>query len=657
MFQCAAVVGQYYWATQACGLTYTSAAGSVATLATERTLGTCYPDSGQNCALFITSEAGTVLPNNVYNLFLSRLQSDPHYIAAFTGGRPPLSSQGNVCRTSTYTPAQLNDLLPVLTLQLSTSGSTSCTSTISLTMTAIDGYLSRTFGSGAVTYCAAVFPSDDQYGPIIFGDSFLQAYTVRSIMNYSATVPPQICFAGSQGCPSSLPAYVRPQSSSTSVSSVSSVSSSLHSSSPSLSSSIFSSSAVSSSTFSSSHFSSSAVSSPSSPYIAVTSVTSSTSTVTPSSLTVSALSSPLSSSSLPPLSVSATSVSSAPAVSSSASTIAPASLTVSSAASAVPSSTSLPSTSAPSAAVSLSTGSTLSFASSSSPSSSSVSPSPSSSSSSSANGAAYSDPYFAGFWQQLFYVHGVAGQVYSLLSDAQVQLNARLVFLSNVTCPDTAPTSSPARVHCSSHAGTYFGEMDLVTASGDRLTVRSGDVREGLREVTVNARSVGVGEAYDVAQEKEDNGHGTAKPRETQNSTQDAVDTQDAALSAAATTPSTPSTSASTSSAPSPSAPYFSSLRVHRSSPRSLTVYAGLYELLLENSDRYVDLVQVKVRNWTALMEEVRPEGLMGCTWNATAPMPPNEELHRERDSDLHGCNTETNQHSCRQGHSGGITQ
>ena len=87
------------------------------------------------------------------------------------------------------------------------------------------------------------------------------------------------------------------------------------------------------------------------------------------------------------------------------------------------------------------------------------------------------------------------------------------------------------------------------------------------------------------------------------------------------------------------------SLSVTRTSSRSLTVATGLYELVVDNSDRYVDLVTVRVLNWTALLHVVQPEGLMGCTWQHTAPMPPEEELYRERDNHLTGCNTQRDKH------------
>ena len=239
---------------------------------------------------------------------------------------------------------------------------------------------------------------------------------------------------------------------------------------------------------------------------------------------------------------------------------------------------------------------------------SSSSSAPRSPSSSTANGAAYSDPYFHGFWNQPYYVHGRPGSVYSLLSDQHTQLNARFVFLSNVTCP---LLDEPAKVHCSSHPGTYFGEMGLVSRSGDRLYIASGDVDHGFGNVTVNGRELTIGEW-----------HG-ASPLP-------------AASHQSHTTHVMAAYSVSTQSASHGARP---TLYVHRTSVRSLVVHIGLYELLIENSDRYVDLVQVTVVDWTALLETVQPSGLMGASWNNSAPVPPPEDDHMERDGELMGCN------------------
>ena len=84
---------------------------------------------------------------------------------------------------------------------------------------------------------------------------------------------------------------------------------------------------------------------------------------------------------------------------------------------------------------------------------------------------------------------------------------------------------------------------------------------------------------------------------------------------------------------------------MQRTSLRSLTVHCGVYELVVDNSDRYLDLVTVTVTDWTELMERVRPQGLLGCTHEATAVMPPDEEQHRERANDLLGCDTLSDRH------------
>ena len=228
----------------------------------------------------------------------------------------------------------------------------------------------------------------------------------------------------------------------------------------------------------------------------------------------------------------------------------------------------------------------------------------------------YGDPFFHGFWDQEFYVHGRAGAVYNLLSDRHVQLNSRFVFLSNVTCP-TLPAeelSKPPKVHCSSHPGTYFGEMGLKTISGDSLYIRADAVSVGFDQVSVSGQAIEVGDLYGMPPLA---------------SVQHELHTSSAVDGIAASEQS------------SHSHPARSTLYVPRTSARSLIVHAGLYELLIENSDNYVDLVTVHVTSWPELLDVVQPSGLMGVTWNSTAAMPPVEDAHRERDDELMGCNLE----------------
>ena len=244
----------------------------------------------------------------------------------------------------------------------------------------------------------------------------------------------------------------------------------------------------------------------------------------------------------------------------------------------------------------------------------------SSSSSSTGDGGMYSDPFFHGFWHQEFYVHGSAGSVYNLLSDQHMQLSSRFVYLSNITCPTLSADelSQPAKVHCSSHPGTYFGEIGLVTHSGDRLYIAAGSVTVGFAAVQVNGLSIEVGQ-FSGARPLVDVRH--------------ELHTSSAVNGVEATTE-------SEQQAPS-SHPARSSLYVHCTSARSLVVHAGLYEMLIENSDNYLDVVTVHITSWPDLVGTVQPSGLLGVTWNNTATIPPSEEDHRERDGELMGCNVE----------------
>ena len=396
----------------------------------------------------------------------------------------------------------------------------------------------------------------------------------------ASTCPPSSSTAPSSSAPASSSAV-----------SSSAVSSSLVSSSP-VSSSLPSSSVPSSSVPSSSVLSSS--------YPSSSAQSSSLPSSSPASS--SAQSSSVPSSSLPSSSVQSSSLGSS-------------SLPSSSVPSSSPLSSSLPSSSIPSSSVVSSSLVSSSVLSSSVVVSSSVvssSAPPSSSSSSSSPGVlvtspparVYSDPYFLGFCAQSFYVHGKAGDVLSLLSDLYVHVSARLVFLSNITCPVVGAGLST--VHCSSHPGTYFGSLALTSSSGDRLRVTASQVMEGFSTVTLNGRPIEVGESVGLEGDH-------SPPHDT----------------------------------PHPPHPR-TSVGVHRASYRSVYVHAGVYEMVLENSDYYLDLAQVQVSNWNTLILHVRPEGLLGRTWNETVDIPPHEHLYTEHTDQLTGCHyTHPHTHYC----------
>ena len=95
---------------------------------------------------------------------------------------------------------------------------------------------------------------------------------------------------------------------------------------------------------------------------------------------------------------------------------------------------------------------------------------------------AVGDPAFTGFLGQRYQIHGMADTVYSVISDALVQLNAMFVFLNQGQCP---VVDGRRLTNCWSHPGSYFGSLALKTAEGDRLLIQAGSYKNGF-SLTLN---------------------------------------------------------------------------------------------------------------------------------------------------------------------------
>jgi len=102
------------------------------------------------------------------------------------------------------------------------------------------------------------------------------------------------------------------------------------------------------------------------------------------------------------------------------------------------------------------------------------------------------DPQFTGLRGQTYQVHGVPDEVFSIVSDVDLQYNSRFVLLKQGSCPsiDGKVIDTP----CFTHPGTYLGELGLETAAGDRLYIQSGAATAGFAQITLNDREVQVGE-------------------------------------------------------------------------------------------------------------------------------------------------------------------
>ena len=223
-----------------------------------------------------------------------------------------------------------------------------------------------------------------------------------------------------------------------------------------------------------------------------------------------------------------------------------------------------------------------------------------------------SDPFFTGFWGQQFTVTGTPGAVYSILSDRFVQVSALFTWLTSIDCP--LQSNGAVMDGCFNHTGTYFGAMSLSSGAGDVVVIEAGGSRRGFASVAVNGEQLQVGQSYGNASH-------SARPH---------------ALVRALTAPSSHARS---------------SLYVRRLSSHSLTVHASVYEMRIDNADAYVDLQAVRVRCQKCVMDELRPEGLLGRTWNISTGEPSGEgvvEQYREKEGRLTGC-AFTTQRFCHQ--------
>jgi len=113
-------------------------------------------------------------------------------------------------------------------------------------------------------------------------------------------------------------------------------------------------------------------------------------------------------------------------------------------------------------------------------------------------GEVVGDPQFVGLRGQSYQVHGVAGEVYNIVSDSDVQYNSRFVFLNRGDCPVVEGKKLPG---CFSHPGSYLGELGLKTRTGDKIRIIAGPAAEGFTAVEVNGRMLEIGEIVELSGE------------------------------------------------------------------------------------------------------------------------------------------------------------
>ena len=104
------------------------------------------------------------------------------------------------------------------------------------------------------------------------------------------------------------------------------------------------------------------------------------------------------------------------------------------------------------------------------------------------------DPQFTGLRGQTYQVHGVPDEVFSIVSDVDLQYNSRFVLLKEGSCPNQQGKS--VDTPCFTHPGTYLGELGLETTAGDRIYIQAGSATSGFQQITLNDRELQPGDHH-----------------------------------------------------------------------------------------------------------------------------------------------------------------
>ena len=183
------------------------------------------------------------------------------------------------------------------------------------------------------------------------------------------------------------------------------------------------------------------------------------------------------------------------------------------------------------------------------------------------------EPHFVGLLGQLYNVPGLRGdgEVYNLISDAVLQLNARFTFLSSGRCDTDVVTGEPLYA-CWTRPGMYLTAIGLRTAAGDTVEVHAGEASRGFDSLIENVHRVAITPGGEEMEWPVPMTH----------------------LSADDSLP---------------------PLTIQRIDNRTLIIAnAGLYTLTLHNSDSFVTL-QVELLSMSRLVRRERSHGLIGQTW------------------------------------------
>ena len=103
-------------------------------------------------------------------------------------------------------------------------------------------------------------------------------------------------------------------------------------------------------------------------------------------------------------------------------------------------------------------------------------------------GGVNGDPQFVGLHGQSYQIHGIDGAIYAIISERELQMNARFNYVNGPRkCPIMPSTKKPSAA-CWSHAGSYLTEIGIKTADGGTVRIVAGAPSKGFQSVEINGR-------------------------------------------------------------------------------------------------------------------------------------------------------------------------
>jgi len=171
------------------------------------------------------------------------------------------------------------------------------------------------------------------------------------------------------------------------------------------------------------------------------------------------------------------------------------------------------------------------------------------------------DPQFMGLRGQSYQVHGIDGAVYNLITDQHFQLNSRFAFLNGPRPCPIIPSTNSISTACWTHPGSYLAELALITDSDNQIYIQAGSAAEGFHQITFNQQEIEIGEENQFTSNDSRHPQGLMK----------------------------------------------------QISSHELQLSIGIWQLLIENNDGFVNLHSVVVD--PLYWSELSTHGLLGQTW------------------------------------------